>query len=146
MEAMMSVSPLWNPGCNTPKFYISGGTAETSSIAVGAGTPCCDFIDEAGCIFKQNHGKEMVIYKGRMWELITVDYDYRLYWWCWLWTVFFLNIFVLIFFLSAACIWSVAPGPKENRHLGSAISVKFKEEAAILQRNARFELPVDTSW
>ncbi len=58
-------------GCNTPKFY-SGGTAETSSIAVGAGTPCCDFIDEAGCIFKQNHGKEMGIYKGRMWELIRL--------------------------------------------------------------------------
>lgn len=38
-------------GCNSPKFYISGGTAETSSIAVGAGTPCCDFVDEAGRYF-----------------------------------------------------------------------------------------------
>lgn len=54
-------------GCNSPKFYISGGTAETSSIAVGAGTPCCDFVDEAGRYFVLKvMGKEMGIYKGRM--------------------------------------------------------------------------------
>ena len=42
--------------CNSPKFYISGGTAATSSIAVGAGTPCCDFVDENRSLYCDNFG------------------------------------------------------------------------------------------
>lgn len=41
--------------CNTPRFYATGGAATTIE-AIGAGTPCCDFLDDNRSLFCDNFG------------------------------------------------------------------------------------------
>lgn len=41
--------------CNSPRFYATGGAA-TAIEAIGAGTPCCDFLDENRSLFCDNFG------------------------------------------------------------------------------------------
>lgn len=82
--------------------------------------------------FLLSYGKEMGIYKGRMLGL----YDYILVMSAL--NSLLTNILSWSIFSYHECVWTVAPGPKENRYLGSAISNQY-QAVAILQRNTRFE-------
>jgi hypothetical protein len=53
-------------GCNSPRFYAGG--AATTIEAIGAGTPCCDFLDDAwnaGCTMVY-HQKPIGLPSGKL--------------------------------------------------------------------------------